>query len=225
MEFLTAKGTGYKIQEIIDGSENRITIISPYLQLDHDVLERLESADKKGKITRIVNGKRFLQYEQKEAIVKRLANVELYFYGNLHAKCFFNEKMMVLGSMNLFDYSMRNREMGIWLVKGKEEDLEVFNKAVDEVDQIIEHSDKLHPKGSERRWFFCNKCGEPMLSEDKGTQHKTCENEPFRKRRNYKGDFQEYGYCHDCRRRDFRIGYRNSIIKTCKRCWKQAEYG
>ena len=66
-----------------------------------------------------------------------IENLTLYYYQNLHAKCYFNETEMVITSMNLYEFSERNnREMGL-LIK-KTEDSEIFNDTVNETHSIIQ---------------------------------------------------------------------------------------
>lgn len=65
--------------------------------------------------------------------------MQLFFCENLHAKCYFNEEMMVITSLNLYEYSIKNnREMGV-LIK-KEKDPNLYRDAVKEVNSIIQDS-------------------------------------------------------------------------------------
>jgi hypothetical protein len=131
---------------------------------------------------------------------------------------------MILGSKNLYSASKKNREMGVWIDKKKDEDF--FNIAINEAEQIIEFSDKKHPESEERRWYFCNRCGEPMEKENGETQHKDYKNNPFWRRRGPKEEYREFGYCHLCRKRVWDIGkpiQKGTTIKTmCKSCWKKS---
>ena len=71
--------------------------------------------------------------------MNQLKNLQLYFCENLHAKCYFNEEIMVITSLNLYEYSIKhNREMGV-LIK-KEKDPNLYQEAVKEVNSIIQDS-------------------------------------------------------------------------------------
>ena len=71
-----------------------------------------------------------------------LENLSLYYYHDLHAKCFFNEQEMVIGSMNLYNYSARNREMGILL----QADNDAYQEARVEVASIFKAADCIKEK-------------------------------------------------------------------------------
>jgi hypothetical protein len=84
----------------------------------------------------------------KEAVYRDLAkikDVKIWYYPELHAKCYYNEDKMIITSMNLFKYSQaNNREMGILLEREKYPD--VFSKAVRETNSIKKHSSDRTPK-------------------------------------------------------------------------------
>lgn len=119
-------------------AEVELTLISPYYQVSKSFLERLKDASEKGILMKIVYGKNELNETQKESLAQ-LKNLKLYFLQNLHAKCFFNEKQMVLTSMNFFEYSEKNnREMGILI--NALADSDVYQAALRETNSIITHS-------------------------------------------------------------------------------------
>jgi hypothetical protein len=56
---------------------------------------------------------------------------------NIHAKCFYNEKSMVITSLNLYDYARtNNREMGILVTR--EKDPAAFKDAVNEAEFMVQ---------------------------------------------------------------------------------------
>ncbi len=78
-----------------------------------------------------------------------MKNARIYFLGNLHAKCYFNEQSMVITSLNLYDFSeQNNREMGVLVTNG--EDKELFKEAVGEARRIISMA-TLQNLGEKRR--------------------------------------------------------------------------
>lgn len=72
--------------------------------------------------------------EQKQ--LDALTNIELFFLQNLHAKCYLNENVLVVSSMNLYEFSEKNnREMGIVLTR--QDDGECFADALAEAHSIM----------------------------------------------------------------------------------------
>jgi sugar-specific transcriptional regulator TrmB len=134
-EFLTTSGVSYQIESIIKEAKKKLILISPYIQISKVLLERLQNASEKGVEIRLIYGKNELKPFEKEQL-NSIENLKLYFYQNLHAKCYFNEKTMVITSMNLYEFSEKhNREMGV-LIK-KNDDLAMFNDAVEEALSIV----------------------------------------------------------------------------------------
>ena len=110
-----------------------------YVQLTNTLcIDRLKYKDGQGvKTTVVCHGKDLKDKERNE--LKQLQNVELRFDDHLHAKCFYNEKSMVITSLNLYDYSQQNnREMGILL--NSDIDTDVFNDAQREADFIVKNA-------------------------------------------------------------------------------------
>lgn len=137
-EFLTTSGTSYHIENIIIGANKKLVLVSPYLQISKTLLERLKDASNRGVAVKIIYGKNELNVNQKNAL-ESLKNLELLFLENLHAKCYFNEKEMVITSMNMYEFSEKNnREMGVYITK--ELDKSLFEKAVAETLSIIQSS-------------------------------------------------------------------------------------
>ena len=81
-----------------------------------------------------------------------MKNLELRFCENLHAKCYFNENLMVLTSMNLHQFSQsNNREMGVLIKCEDKNDEELFLNAKKEANLIINASIKIDTLNSKGR--------------------------------------------------------------------------
>lgn len=137
--FLNKDSAYAQIVEIVNNTDRKLVLISPYIRINDDLLKRLKHKDKQGiKIIVVCREKergRDLASEVRGAL-KELRNLELFFDDDLHAKCFYNEKYMVIGSLNLLESSQRkNREMGVLL--SSEEDPVIFNDALKEAEYII----------------------------------------------------------------------------------------
>ncbi len=133
-----------EIVEIVSKAESKLVLISPYIKIPSDLLERLKYMDGKGIKTTVVCGEKDLNAEVRREL-KQLKNLDIRFDENLHAKCFYNEKSMVITSLNLYEHSQQNnREMGILL--DSKEDVNVFNEALSEAEFTVRRAKKSQPE-------------------------------------------------------------------------------
>lgn len=133
-EFLTTLGNSNYIERIICKAQEYIVLVSPYLKLSRNNLDRLADANDRNIPITIIYGKEELDRKQKE-LLYQFENIELLFCENLHAKCYYNEQMLIVSSMNLHQYSeQNNREMGILV--DREKDLGLYNDIIEEVSSI-----------------------------------------------------------------------------------------
>lgn len=148
-EFLTTSGTSYNIENIIIEAKNKLVLVSPYLQISKTLHERLKDASNKNVAIKIIYGKDELKPNERNSLAE-LKNVELFFFQNLHAKCYFNESKMVITSMNMYEFSEKtNREMGVLIDRNIDRDL--FDKAVNETLSILQSAEPQPLKKSERQ--------------------------------------------------------------------------
>jgi len=139
MRFLTTKQISGEIEGIIRSAGEFIILISPFLKISDMYLERLtEAGNKKIKIG-IVYGKSELSKDE-EYKISSIKNVALHFMENLHAKCYMNEKDAIITSMNLYEYSENNREMGIFI--SKETNTKLYGEIYNEAISIIKNANK-----------------------------------------------------------------------------------
>lgn len=206
-DFLTTKGFASELENILRKAKKEIILVSPYLQLSKNFIERLEEASNNGVKITLIYGKAELK-EDVEDILSGLNNFSAYFYKDLHAKCYANESQLIIGSMNLYEYSeQHNREMGVLISKTKDGD--VFREALAEVASIV--------KNSEERVFeeyeevgFCIRCGvEIPFNPEK----------PFCLKcyRQYKNEEEQYWeeYCHSCGKKKRKIEFENPLCRAC----------
>ena len=112
-KFLTTSAIAYHIENIVREANKHLILVTPYLKLTKNLFERLKDASNKGIKVILIYGKEELKKEQKNWL-HELKNLELHFSENLHAKIYLNEKELIIGSMNLYDYSEKNnREAGV----------------------------------------------------------------------------------------------------------------
>lgn len=199
-EFLITSGIASKIDNIIVKAKKQIYLVTPYLQLSNNLIERLDTADKKGIAIHLVYGKSELNSKE-DQLLAGLKMLKLYYYQNLHAKCYFNEQEMVITSMNLYEYSEKNnREMGIYL--NREGDRELYTEACRESLDIISKA--------ELRTSVQSKAKEPK--------------EPYRKQTIKVLKLPEEGYCIRCSE-ILPLNPTRPLCYTCFDTWRQFEDG
>lgn len=147
-EFLTTKGTSSKIEEIIIHAKKEIYLVSPFLQLSKIFYERLKDASESGINIKLVFGKDKLKPNERNSLAE-IQGLELYYFENLHAKCYFNENKMVITSMNMYEFSeINNREMGVFIEN--KNDTELFENAKKETLSIIKSAKLIKLNETER---------------------------------------------------------------------------
>ena len=142
-EFLTTKGITHAIDQIIKNAEEKLWIISPYLKIDRHFKELLEETDEdRRKVDiRVIYGKKELRQEEKNWLAGR-RSFKIYFREHLHAKCYLNEKEVLLTSMNLYDYSQDNNdEMGVLV--SRVNDSTLFDEILRESQSILKKSKEI----------------------------------------------------------------------------------
>lgn len=134
-EFLTTAGVSQALEEIVKSAEDRLVLISPYLDFNKHIKELIEDKNRLKIDVRIIYGKREL-YPEVKAWLASMDFVRTSFYEDLHAKCYLNENKALLTSMNLYEFSqVNNYEMGILVSKGNDRDL--YNAIFEESKQIV----------------------------------------------------------------------------------------
>jgi hypothetical protein len=137
-KFLTTAAVAFQVENIISKSKKKLVLVSPYIKITKTFLERLRDASERAVQISIIYGKTELNAKEKKQL-DSISGLNLYYFDNLHAKCYFNESEMVITSMNLYEFSERNnREMGIFVTK--KEDIDIFTDAVNETHSIIKSS-------------------------------------------------------------------------------------
>ncbi|MCW9705773.1 phospholipase D family protein [Fodinibius salsisoli] len=133
-KFLTTSGTAYFIEQLIINATENLTLVTPYLQLSNNFIDRLSDADQNGIHITIIYGKDELHPNEWDKI-NNLDNTDIYFCQNLHAKCYSNDDSIIISSMNLYEYSEKNnREMSILI--NKNTDKEIYDDAIREIESI-----------------------------------------------------------------------------------------
>ncbi|WP_211230973.1 DNA repair protein [Chitinilyticum aquatile] len=90
---------------------------------------------------RIIYGKSELQPEE-ISWLNELSYIRTSFCKNLHAKCYLNEEVCIVTSLNLYEFSqVNNNEMGVLIRRS--EDAELYKDAYEEAQRIIRISEEV----------------------------------------------------------------------------------
>lgn len=119
-KFITGKELGEAVDKIIWSAKEELLIVSPYIKLDKHFKELFEKqlhnhelhillifGKNEGRVDKSFN-KADLEY------FKQFPNISIVYVPNLHAKYYANEKMGIVTSINLYDFSfVNNIEFGV----------------------------------------------------------------------------------------------------------------
>lgn len=140
-KFLNTTGTSYHLEELIKNASERLILISPYLQFSDRIKELLEDKNRLKIDVRIVYGKTELKPAE-IGWLKELDYIRTSFCKNLHAKCYLNEEVAIITSLNLYEFSqVNNNEMGVLI--DKTTDSELYIDTYEEAQRIIRMSDEV----------------------------------------------------------------------------------
>ena len=140
-KFLNTSATNYFLEELIKDAGDRLILISPYLKLNDRVKELLADKNRLKIDVRIVYGKSELQPAE-ITWLREQTYIRTSFCKNLHAKCYLNEELCIVTSLNLYEFSqVNNNEMGILIRRS--EDPELYRDAYEEAQRIIRISEEV----------------------------------------------------------------------------------
>lgn len=138
-KFLNTSAINYHLENLINNSNEKVILISPYLQLNDRIKEILVDKNKLKIDIRIIYGKSKLKPSESNWL-NNLEYIRTSFCKNLHAKCYMNEETCIISSLNLYQFSqVNNKEMGILLTK--KDDAKAYQDTYDETQRIIRSSD------------------------------------------------------------------------------------
>jgi hypothetical protein len=154
--FQTTIELSYQILQIIETADQEIILVTPYLKLSSNLKDKLSEANRKGKEITLIYGKSDLSKEEK-TFLDDLDKLTIYFHENLHAKCYFNEYIMLITSMNLHEFSEKqNKEFGIFIDK-ETDDIVIYEDVLEEVHSIIQTAMLKKESKSKNFKSFVNK--------------------------------------------------------------------
>ena len=140
-EFLTTAGISNQIEEIIKNAEECLWLISPFLKITPRIKQLLEDTNRLRLDFRVIYGKNKLQPEESNWL-KSMTWISTNFHKDLHAKCYMNESVALLTSMNLYEYSqVNNYEMG--MLVSRKDDPDLYEKIRQESGRILRASEEI----------------------------------------------------------------------------------
>ncbi|MBR3981215.1 MAG: hypothetical protein IKJ98_08650 [Bacteroidales bacterium] len=225
-EFLTTKGIISAIDDIIKYAKKEIFIVSPFLKISKTYRERLKTAAQRGVEVSILLGKNKKMDLETFHDLKDWAS--FYFYEDLHGKCYYNEKEMVITSMNMYEASEKNREFGTRLSKSDPKDNEIYEKCEMECSEIFSLSDPiknedqllLFPENNREKQEthdkvphsgFCIRCRKPIAYNPSRPLCEDC----YETWSYYQNPDYKENYCHKCGEEDIGISYAKPECSDC----------
>ena len=141
-EFLATADISAQLEKVIRQARERLWLISPFLKVNSRLKQLLEETNRARHIdARVVYGKNDLQPDE-SIWLEGLTSIRTMFCKDLHAKCYLNEDMALITSMNLYEYSqVHNYEMGVLILR--EEDPELYSRICDEARLIMGASEEI----------------------------------------------------------------------------------
>lgn len=134
-KFLKTNGVSNFLDELIEKTEDKLILISPYLQFSPKIKEELQDLTFFKRDIRIIYRDSKLSIEDNNWLQSQ-HGIRCNICENLHAKCYINEKQGIITSMNLYEHSQQNNnEMGISFTK--EDDPEIYKEVYTEVERLL----------------------------------------------------------------------------------------
>lgn len=143
--------------QLFEEADKELVLIVPYVKMSLEIYDALKKCDRRGVEILMVCRKDCLTDKELNKL-KRLNHLTLLSHPNLHSKIYLNEHNIIIGSMNLYEYSEKfNREAGLRIrnVNGfGSEDVEDCKKEIKEIisgSQEIIVSDLVEKEGVDFR--------------------------------------------------------------------------
>ena len=137
-KFLDGPGVQASFTDLIKNTDRELFIISPYLKISQMMKNYLTSLDRKKIPISIIYRSDFNLNDDDKKFLNDLANLKLYYCDNLHTKCFINESMGIISTMNLHEHSQtHNWEMGVRF--SRKDDPELYSDVTKELRLMGPH--------------------------------------------------------------------------------------
>jgi len=139
VKFLETTGVSYELTQLIKNSSEKLWLISPYLQLNDQIKIHIKNRDNCNVDIRVIFREDGKINPDDMLFLQELTMSHIFACPNLHSKCYLNENVAIITSMNLYQYSQQNnKEMGIKIEK--QGDPELYREVYEEANSIISSS-------------------------------------------------------------------------------------
>src|SRR5580704_6475116 len=140
-KFLNTSGISYHLEELIKNTKDKLILISPYLQFNERIKERIIELNLLKKDIRIIYRENKLAPDENNWLSQQVG-VRTSLLQNLHAKCYLNENEAIITSMNLYEFSqVNNNEMGIHILRV--DDPELYKSVIEEAERLLRISQEI----------------------------------------------------------------------------------
>ena len=229
-KFLDTAGVSFYLQQLINGANEKLILISPYLKISDRLKQSITDKDLMKIDIRLIYGKTEIELSENNWL-KSLKSIRTSFCQNLHAKCYLNEKEAIITSMNLYDFSqVNNNEMGIYVTKA--EDTELYSAIYAESMRLVRISDEIKvsvtqvPKTEQlakpqvtkpspaqsNASGFCIRCGAEIKLNPMTPYCSNC----YKAWKKFSNEEYEEKHCHICGKEN-----KSTLVKpTCYDCYK-----
>lgn len=141
-KFLRTTGINYVLEEIITTAKERVVLVSPYLRLNARIKELLSDGYRPDVDIHIIYGKKELDAPERQWL-SSVPHIKTRFCQNLHAKCYLNESLGLITSLNLHLFSQQNNnEMGVMVKRAI--DHQLYAELLAEVNRLLRISEPTH---------------------------------------------------------------------------------
>lgn len=217
-KFLDTKDIISSVQKILKNAKERVILISPYIDFDKRDKILIEEKNENKIYVTIVNGKKKSQLKFDSGIknwIDSMDYVNYIFHKDLHAKCYLNEEEAVITSMNLYEASQKNDEMGVLI--SKKYDTQAYDDLLKEVQRIIRKNKPgmTLKKSPKKENGFCIRCKSEIKLDP---SHPYCKKDyPLWKKFNDENYEEKNGVCHFCGK-----SIKSSLKKpACINCYRK----
>lgn len=223
---LTTKEMLAALENIIKGADKYIYIFTFNIKIDPNFLSRLKNASKRGVKIVVVFGVDNGDTKLLEELLE-IRNCSVYYKEYLHAKFYFNEKELLIGSMNLSEASAKNNyELGALFSNDEYKNL--IQKAESEAKEILsgsvlwEHLREGITEGDLRDFEdeddlklpIVGRCVRCKLEIDFNPDRPLCSH-CYQIWSDWENDFYPENYCHACGNKHNTISYAKPQCYNC----------
>jgi len=229
-KFMDTAGVSFYLQQLIDGANEKLILISPYLKISDRLKQSITDKDLMKIDIRLIYGKTEIELSENNWL-KSLKSIRTSYCQNLHAKCYLNEKEAIITSMNLYDFSqVNNNEMGIYVTKAEDADLylaiyaesmrlvRISDEIKVSVTQVPKTEQLSKPQATKpsptqsNTSGFCIRCGAEITLNPVTPYCTNC----YKAWKKFSNEEYEEKHCHICGKEN-----KSTLVKpTCYECYK-----